>query len=159
MDVDVVVLWVDGGDPAWQAEKNKYSPVKKDDSNANFRYRDWGLMKYWFRAIEKFMPWVRTVHFVTWGHLPPFLDTGCPKLHIVRHEDYLPPEALPTFSSRPLEMNLHRIKGLAEHFVYFNDDMFITRPLDKSVFFDEETTLPKAQFGEVPLWLMGNLGF
>ena len=157
MDVDIVVLWVDGNDPAWQAEKRKYSPKQEDDSNSANRFRDWGLMKYWFRGIEKYAPWFRTLHFVTWGHVPPFLDINNPRLHIVRHEEYLPPEALPCFNSQALEMNLHRIKGLAEHFIYFNDDMFMIRPMKKEQFFDEKTQLPRSQFCEIPLWLKGRL--
>ena len=149
MDIDFVVLWVDGNDPAWQAEKRRYEG-KTDDGNGAHRYRDWGLMQYWFRAVEKYAPWVRKVHFVTWGHLPPFLDTGNPKLHIVRHEDYMPREALPCFNSCALEMNLHRIEGLAEHFVYFNDDIFLTRPMKPEQFFDPGTGLPRSQFCEMP---------
>lgn len=149
MDIDFVVLWVDGNDPAWQAEKSRYEG-KTDDNNGIHRYRDWGLMKYWFRSIEAYAPWVRKVHFVTWGHLPPFLDVNNPKLHIVRHEDYMPAEALPCFNSCALEMNLHRIDGLAEHFVYFNDDVFLTRPMTPGDFFSEKTGMPCAQFCEMP---------
>ena len=90
LDVDVVVLWVDGSDPDWLAEKRKYDAKESADSNGLFRFRDYGLMKYWFRAIEKYMPWVRKIHFVTWGHLPPFLNTANPRLNIVRHQDYMP---------------------------------------------------------------------
>ena len=116
MDIDFVVLWVDGSDPVWQAEKAKYQGKTLDDSNAPNRFRDWGLMPYWFRAVEKFAPWVRKIHFVTCGHVPAFLNLAHPKLHHVKHEGFLPPEVLPTFSSHAIEMNLHRIPGLAEHF-------------------------------------------
>lgn len=156
MDIDFVVLWVDGNDPAWQAEKRKYEG-KKDDNNGAHRYRDWGLMKYWFRAVEAYAPWVRKIHFVTWGHLPPFLNIDNPKLHIVRHEDYMPRDALPCFNSCALEVNLHRIEGLAEHFVYFNDDVFLTRPMKPGDFFDEKTGLPRAQFCEMPCCFQGEL--
>lgn len=156
MDIDFVVLWVDGNDPAWQAEKRKWEG-KTDDNNGVHRFRDWGLMQYWFRAVEKYAPWVRKIHFVTWGHLPPFLDISNPKLHIVRHEDYMPREALPCFSANPLEMNLHRIEGLAEHFVYFNDDIFLTRPMKPEQFFDLKTGLPRAQFCEMPCCFQGEL--
>ena len=73
MDIDVVVLWVDGSDPAWLEEKRKYAPPAAADSNSANRYRDWGLLPYWFRCIEQHMPWVRKIHFVTWGHVPAFL--------------------------------------------------------------------------------------
>lgn len=124
--IDFVIMWVDGSDPEWQAEKRKYSPNAADDDRPQ-RYRDYGLLPYWFRGVETFAPWVRKIHFVTWGHLPDWLDTSHPKLNIVRHSDYLPEEYLPTFSANPLELNLFRIKGLSEQFVYFNDDMF---PID-----------------------------
>lgn len=156
MDIDFVVLWVDGNDPAWRAEKAKYQGKTLDDSNSANRFRDWGLMPYWFRAVEKFTPWVRKVHFVTWGHLPPFLNTEHPKLHIVRHEDYLPEEYRPTFNANTLEMNLHRIPGLAEHFVYFNDDMFLLRLMPETSFFREG--LPCTYGAEVPFAVTGEAG-
>ena len=135
MDIDFVVLWVDGSDPKWQAERSKYQSRGPRDSSSENRYRDWGFFRYWFRAVEEYAPWVRKIHFVTWGHIPDFLDTNNPKLHIVRHEEFIPKQYLPTFSSHTIELNIHRIEGLAEHFVYFNDDTFLLRPHKKSDFF------------------------
>ena len=135
MDIDIVVLWVDGNDPAWLEEKTKYLNTKTTDANAVNRFRDWGLMKYWFRAIENYAPWVRKIHFVTWGHTPDFLKLEHPKLHVVRHEDFLPEECLPTFNSCAIEMSIHKIEGLAEHFIFFNDDMFLLRPISEQCFF------------------------
>ncbi len=133
-EIDFVIIWVDGSDPEWLAEKAKYAPPADTDSRPE-RYRDWNLLPYWFRGVEKFAPWVRKIHFVTWGHIPKWLNTDHPKLNIVRHEDYIPEKYLPTFSSHTIELNLHRIEGLSENFVYFNDDMFITAPVSKEVFF------------------------
>lgn len=132
--IDFVILWVDGADPAWQAEFRRHRQTAGMDASA-IRYRDWGTLRYWFRAVERFAPWVRTIHFVTWGHLPAWLDTTHPKLHIVRHPDFIPAEWLPTFNSNVIELNLHRIEGLAEHFVLFNDDTFLTRPCSEEDFF------------------------
>ncbi|MCD8019248.1 MAG: stealth family protein [Clostridiales bacterium] len=156
MDIDFVILWVDGNDPAWQKEKSQYQKKQTDESNSTNRYRDWGLLPYWFRAVEQFAPWVHKVNFVTWGHLPSFLNVNAPKLHIVRHEEFIPKEYLPTFSSHVIEMNIHRIHGLAEHFVYFNDDMFLLRPFSPEDFFRDG--LPCTYGGEVPLELNGNIG-
>lgn len=138
--IDFVITWVDGSDPAWLREKAAWSGRETDGGGLaidarDMRYRDYGLLRYWFRGAEKFAPWVRTIHFVTWGHLPAWLDTGHPKLHIVRHEDYIPKEFLPTFSTRAIELNLHRIEGLSECFVYFNDDMFLIAPVRETDFF------------------------
>lgn len=135
-EIDFVVTWVDGSDEAWRRERAMYSDSGEVD-NSEERYREWGLLKYWFRGVEKFAPWVRKVHFITWGHLPAWLNTAHPKLHIVRHEDYIPGEFLPTFNSNVLEIYMHRIEGLSERFVYFNDDMYLTRSMEASDFFHE----------------------
>ena len=129
--IDFVVLWVDCSDPAWIAERNKYSNEPMNPA----RYRDWDVFQYWFRMIEKNAPWVNKVHFVTWGHIPPWLNAQHPKLNIVRHADYIPKEYLPTFSSHTIELNLHRIDEIKEHFVYFNDDMYLAAPCVPEDFF------------------------
>ena len=156
MDIDFVILWVDGSDPEWLAEKRKYLPPAEADNDSANRYRDWGLLPYWFRAVEKFAPWVRKIHFVTWGHVPAFLNLDAPKLHVVRHEEFIPKEYLPTFSSHTIEMNIHRIPDLAEHFVYFNDDMFLLRPMEPGDFFQDG--LPCTYGREVPWTFNGTVG-
>lgn len=136
--IDFVIIWVDGNDPKWQEEKNKYSPNNKDSDTRNIRYRDWDNLQYWFRGVEKFAPWVNNIYFVTWGHIPTWLNINHPKLQIVKHKDFIPEKYLPTFSSHPIENNLHRIEGLEEQFVYFNDDMFLIKPTKKTDFFKND---------------------
>lgn len=132
--IDIVVPWVDGSDPEWEAERSQYRPVIKSDTSSS-RFREWGLFQYWFRGIEKYAPWVRKVHLITWGHLPEWLNTSHPKLNIVNHKDYIPEEYLPTYSSHVIELNMHRIPDLAEHFIYFNDDVYLTAPTTPEDFF------------------------
>ena len=134
MKIDFVIPWVDGSDPAWRKEKYKYMGIDEPDAGDE-RYRDMGILKYWFRAVEAYAPWVNQIHFITWGHLPEWLNTEHPKLHIVNHRDYIPEEYLPTFSSHPIELNIHRIPNLSEHFVYFNDDMFLNNEVTPDFFF------------------------
>ena len=132
--IDFVVLWVDGADPDWLAERARFTPSSVSDNSVE-RYRSMDTFRYWFRGVEKFCPWVRTVHFVTWGHTPAWLNLDAPKLHVVKHSDFIPAECLPTFNSNAIEMNLHRIPGLAERFVSFNDDMLLLSPLHPEDFF------------------------
>ncbi len=134
--VDFVIAWVNGNDENWIKEKNKYVNIESGDNSDN-RYRDWDLLRYWFRGVEKFAPWVNKIHFVTWGHLPEWLNAGHEKLNIVKHEDYIPQEYLPTFNSDTIELNFHRIAGLEEQFVYFNDDMFLLNKVKPEDFFIE----------------------
>ena len=153
MDIDIVIPWVDGSDPEWIREKNRYSSTRVDDSNSTNRFRDLGLMKYWFRGVEKYIPWFHKMYFVTWGHVPAFLNIDNPKLKIVRHEDFIPKDWLPTFSSHTIELNIHRIPELSEHFIYFNDDTYVTKELSPDYFFKDD--LPCTQATEIPLGFIG----
>ena len=86
--IDFVVTWVDGADPKWLKEKSEYEKLEGNKESKTFqnwlnsdcRYRDWDTMKYWFRAIEKYAPWVNNIYFITWGHIPEWLDLSNPKL-------------------------------------------------------------------------------
>lgn len=135
--IDFVIIWVDGGDRQWLAEKNRYSPDEKKFNINNVRYRDWNTLHYWFRSVEAYAPWVRKIHFVTCGQVPEWLNREHPKLHLVSHRDYMPGEYLPTFSANPIELNLWRIEGLSERFVFFNDDTFLTAPMTEDDFFHD----------------------
>lgn len=135
--IDFTLMWVDSSDKQWLKEFNKYAPKEKqkDIDISIQRYRDYGLLKYWFRAVEAFAPWVNKIYFITSGQKPDFLNVNSPKLVWVKHSDYLPLECLPVFSARPIELFLHKIKDLSEHFVFFNDDFFLTAPVTKDFFF------------------------
>jgi hypothetical protein len=145
--IDFVITWVDGGDQNWRRTKalytgtstsgNSYPAKAMLEDGTEERYRDWGLLPYWFRGVEACAPWVRTVYFITQGHLPSWLNTAHPKLKIVNHDAFIPGEYLPTFSSRTIELNMHRLPGLSEHFVYFNDDMYLLNKVVPSLFFQK----------------------
>ncbi len=142
-DIDFVVTWVDGNDPEWRQEKHKYENKAVGDLRDE-RYREWDNIKYWFRAIEKCAPWYCKVHFVTYGHKPAWLNINHPRLRLVRHKDYIPQQYLPTFSARPIEFFLHKIPDLTDRFVYFNDDMFLIRPVTEGDFFKNGLPLEMA---------------
>ena len=134
-EIDFVILWVDGTDPEWRRSRLRFCPGDGGNGADENRFRDWGLMRYWFRGVERFAPWVRRIYFVTNGQVPPWLDLEHPKLRLVSHRDYLPETYLPTFNSNVIELWLHRIPGLGEQFVLFNDDMFLTAPVEPEDFF------------------------
>ena len=135
--IDFVITWVDGADKEWRAQKALFSPDTGTD-DGEIRYRDLDLLRYWFRGVEKYAPWVRKIHFITWGHLPEWLNTEHPKLNIVRHENYIPAEYLPVFNSNVLEIYMHKIQDLSEEFVYFNDDFFLIDSVKEEDFFVED---------------------
>ena len=135
--IDFVIPWVDNTDKEWQKQKRIHSSNTIDESNSDIRYRDWGLLKYWFRAIEKNAPWVNNIYFITCGQKPDWLDENNPKLKLINHNDFIPTELLPTFNANVIENNLFRIKDLEEHFVYFNDDQYIINEIKPTDFFKD----------------------
>ena len=154
MDIDFVITWVDMNDPMWQANFKKYSDNKNNIKNgvSDARFRDYGFLKYWFRGVEKFAPWVRKIHFVTCGQKPEWLNVNNPKINLVAHKDYIPEQFLPTFNSVVIEYYLHKISGLAEHFVYFNDDFYIINKISKERFFQNGKPCDIATFMYNPSW-------
>ena len=133
MTIDFVIPWVQGNDPVWLEKMKQHSPLPIDQEES--RFRDWDLLKFWFRAVETYAPWVNRIYFVSDGQIPHWLNTAHPKLCITDHRDYIPQEYLPTFSSHTIELNFHRLEGLSEQFVYFNDDMFLNAPVTPEDFF------------------------
>lgn len=140
--------------PEWQTEFAKYAGNKNNTKNgiSDARFRDYGFLKYWFRGIEQFAPWVRKIHFVTTGQVPEWLDVDNPRIHLVRHEDFIPQEFLPTFNSVVIERYMYRIEGLAEHFVYFNDDFYIINHISVDRFFLNGLPRDIAVFQYNPSW-------
>lgn len=138
--IDFIVTWVDGSDTKWLDEKKYWEQKIKGKSSIDSskqRYRDMDTLKYWFRGVEKFAPWVNKIYFVTWGHYPEWLNIDNEKLVIVKHSDFIPKEKLPTFNSNAIEEYFHLIPELSENFVYFNDDMFIINPTKEKDFFKD----------------------
>jgi len=127
-DIDFVVTWVDCNDAKWQEQYAKYKGTKlKLDAEEGARYRENNMFKYWFRAVEKYAPWVRKIHLITADQKPAWLNINHDKLNLVSHKDYIPEQYLPTFNSNVIELNIHRINDLSENFVLFNDDIFLKK--------------------------------
>ena len=153
MDIDFVVPWLDSTDPIWQEQFVSYSQDNKGNKDSA-RFRNMDIFHYWFRAVEKYAPWVRKVFLITNGKFPDWINKNHPKLVLVKHEDYIPKEYLPTFNSRTIELNLHRIKGLSEHFVYFNDDFFLNAPVQPEYYFRKglPCDINRETFNNVPTY-------
>ena len=132
--IDFVVTWLDSSDPEWQKSLALYSPNSKGHKE-KARFRSTDFFMYWFRAVERYAPWVHKVYLVTNGKFPDWINKDCPKLELVKHADFIPAEYLPTFNCRTIELHLHKIKGLSEHFVYFNDDMLLNSPVKPEYYF------------------------
>ncbi|MEO5664448.1 MAG: stealth conserved region 3 domain-containing protein [Nocardioides sp.] len=133
--IDVVYTWVDGEDADWnvaRASRDGADARKESAGDARFRSRD--ELRYSLRSLHLFAPWVQKIFLVTAGQRPSWLADD-ERITLVDHREILPADALPTFNSQAIETSLHRIPGLAEHFVYVNDDVFLGRPTRPGFFF------------------------
>ncbi|TWG25820.1 stealth conserved region 3 domain-containing protein [Actinoplanes teichomyceticus] len=139
--IDVVYTWVDGGDPAWLARKNaalaENGWAGGNEQAANLsRYISRDELRYSLRSLHMYAPWVRRIFLVTDDQVPAWLNTEHPKVTVVSHKEIFGTAGrLPTFNSMAIETRLHHIEGLAEHFIYMNDDVFLGQPLQPGFFF------------------------
>ena len=123
--MDIVITYVDGNDPLWQEDFRKAVGAEAIVK----RYRDMGTFPYLFRGLEKYMPFTDNVFLVVSreSQVPSWINRD--RVKVVTHAEIVPPEKLPLFNSCAIEQFLHRIPGLGEQFIYFNDDCFPVAPL------------------------------
>ena len=78
MDIDLVYLWVDGNDTAWQAKRNACigKPVDNSDVNCKGRYANNDELKYSLCSVDIYAPWIRKIFIVTDSQVPAWLDTS-----------------------------------------------------------------------------------
>ena len=129
--MDAVITYVDGLDEFWRADYEKFAGKPLLEK----RYRDWGTLRYLLRGIETCLPFIDNVWLVVSSdsQVPAWVDRM--NLHIVLHQAIIPTGLLPVFNSCTIEIFLHRIPGLSEEFIYFNDDMFPLAVCRKEDFF------------------------
>ncbi|MER5224757.1 stealth family protein [Streptomyces flaveus] len=140
--VDVVYTWVDGDDPELAAKREAHRTgstvgrrIHARETGAS-RYTSHDELKYSLRSLEMYAPFVRNVYIVTDGQTPTWLDTSALGIRVVDHKEiFTNPDALPVFNSHALGTQLHHIDGLSEHYLYFNDDVFLGGPVTAGHFF------------------------
>lgn len=139
-EIDLVYLWVDGSDPAWLTRKQQFTGIGSDQSETNNkgRYVNNDELRYSLRSVERNVPWVRKIFIVTDNQYPEWMERDHPKIRVVDHREIMPAEALPCYNSSVIEYFLYRIPGLADRFLFANDDMFFNRPLTPDFFFDAQ---------------------
>ena len=143
-EVDAVITWVDGSDPAHKQKRDHYlnqaeTPLHDNGTNPH-RWVCSDELNFCIRSIVNHAPWVRRIWIVTDSQIPVLAslpDDFAAKISIVDHRAIFAghEDALPTFNSLSIETMLWRIPGLSEHFLYFNDDVFLTAPVMPRDFF------------------------
>lgn len=154
--IDLVYTWVDQFDPERDAYMKKEGfNDPKDDSSGIKRYKNTDELKYSLRSIEKYCPWVNNIYIVVKdGQKPKFIDFRNEQIKLVNHSEIMPAEILPTFNSAVIELFIHKIPGLTNRYLYFNDDEFVNKPIKKRDLFDSRgypfITMKNFSYGIVP---------
>ena len=138
--IDLVYTWVDGDDPAWRERRDRAAGAARltsVDGSSDERFRTFDELRYSLRSVWEYVPYVRRIFVVTDRQRPTWLAPHDPVVSVVDHRDVFDdPSALPTFNSHAIESQLHHIEGLAENYLYLNDDVFFGRLSDWSTYFD-----------------------
>jgi hypothetical protein len=154
--IDVVYTWVDDRDPVWLKKlaaarppamgQPATAPAELRESegggpgheppDAPWRFRAGDELLHSMRSIEMYMPWVHHIFLVTDDQAPVWLDLESDRVTVVTHREiFRDPSVLPVFNSQAIGSQLHHIPGLSEHYLYMNDDFFITSPVGPERFF------------------------
>ncbi|STX36861.1 stealth family protein [Legionella feeleii] len=144
--IDAVITWVNGQDPYHAEKLANYLAMagfnRTPTTAAQTRFNESGELDYCVLSLLRFAPWIRTIFIVTDAQTPnivknlrnsPFSD----RVRLIDHQEIFCgfEDCLPTFNSLSIESVLWRIPGLANNFLYLNDDFFIIRPVNPEDFF------------------------
>ena len=138
--IDIVYTWINKNQQ-WYEEYEFHSTHINPNhigqyGNDEARFADHDELFYSLKSVEKYLPWVRKIFVVINNllDLPKYLLSN-DKVCVIEHRQIIDLEYLPTFNSHVIEAHLHNIDGLSENFIYFNDDVFVARSLEKEHFF------------------------
>ena len=162
--MDIVITHVDFDNKSWKANFNNakiqfYNTSCNIDSISSNRFKTRGELKYILRSIHANMEWARCIYLVVDDSFePPSWLTG---VTIIRHSDIIPLDYLPTFNSQAIETMLHKIPNISEPFLYFNDDMFVTSPveIEDLVINDKFAVMLSDHFSKVGIPSIREIGF
>jgi len=147
IDVDFVVLWVDGQDPLHQAKRSVYlnafrlhSESNAEQSTSPLRFVQTDELKYCLRSIKQHAPWYRKIWLVVDEQFPRFLQQSLleqDRIEIIDHQQLFAgyEEYLPSFNTRAIASLVGLIPGLSEHFIYANDDFMFGHAVQQGFFF------------------------
>ena len=147
LTIDAVITWVNGNDPGHKAKMQPYLGKKAsvDKKTIKMRYGQINEIEYCVKSILKFAPFIRNIFIITDDQTPDFLSDPVrakidfPNVSVIDHKVIFKnyPQYLPNFNSRSIASLMPEIPGLAEHFIYFNDDFFLLNQLSEEDFFKE----------------------
>ena len=166
--IDAVITWVDGDDPAHRKKRAAYLDSTAPESSVqSTRFASSGEIRFAVLSLLRFCPFLRCIYVITDAQHPTVLDpilAAHTNVRVIDHRDAFGQHSdlLPVFSSRSIETVIHRIPGLAEHFLYLNDDIFVGREMAAEDYFDQGVPIIRGTLRRAPnrlaRWLKAKLG-
>jgi len=146
--IDAVITWVDGSDPRHKAKLDAYLASiggTRPRAASPARFNSVGEIEYCVVSLLRYAPWIRNIFIVSDQQQPEFMLKliGTPyesRVKVIDHSVIFAgyEQYLPTFNSMSISSMLWRIPGIAERFLFLNDDFALIRPLEPSAFFRGE---------------------
>lgn len=149
--IDFVFTWVDNTPEHARRRAKALARAPREDGeppsdNEINRYESFGEFRHTLRSIFKHAPWANAIHIlVADDQCPVWLRPDSNKaripVHLVPHSLVYTGECeghRETYNSQSIETHVSGIPGLAEHFLYGNDDEMIARPISWRAWFTPE---------------------
>lgn len=132
--IDYVFPYVNPNDIVW---KKQYQYITGKAYKDEERFRDFSLLKYIFRSIEKYAPWINKIHMLVAykSQVPKWINQD--KVNIIEHKDFIPDIYRPTFNSNTIEAFLCNLDISSNRFLYGNDDLIFLNNCQPNDFYDK----------------------
>lgn len=138
MKIDIVYTWVDPNNKTWLKEKQQYTNTSYNNSECRFN-SSLEELKYSLRSIDKyFNKHIRNIFIITNGSIPRFINPNRKDIIIIHDKLLLGTQS---YSSVVYESVIHKIPGLSEYYLYFNDDMILLKELHMSDLINKQKQL------------------
>ena len=157
MQVDAVITWVDGNDTNWQDKLNIHSETKIDfnKKKESVRYNSIGEINIAIKSIIKHASFVKNIFLITDNQVPDLFEElkslalkNDINLEILDHQVVFKgyEQFLPSFNSCSIGCMLFRIPNLSNHFIIFNDDVFLMRKTCITDFFINDSPIVRGKW-------------
>lgn len=157
MQVDAVITWVDGNDTNWQDKLNIHSETKIDfnKKKESVRYNSIGEINIAIKSIIKHASFVKNIFLITDNQVPDLFEElkslalkNDINLEILDHQVIFKgyEQFLPSFNSCSIGCMLFRIPNLSNHFIIFNDDIFLMRKTCITDFFINDSPIVRGKW-------------
>ena len=132
--MDAVILYCEVNE-GFKQRYNEYVKGNVSYLPAMNKYRSYCVLDIQISMIRKYMKFIDNIFVLVSDEdqIPSYVDQS--QCKFILHKEIIPEEILPSFNSSVIELFIHRIPGLSEQFIYFNDDMFVLGEVDESMFF------------------------